>query len=114
MAKYTLTFTADATLQKVMTVKIPGTATEWFANSYVYGTFGGGTVTLFASPDGGTTKIALKDAISGNAISVATTAAMNTIRLGSGSKNDDNIIIYATLASSTNPALTLAIFDNLA
>ena len=114
MAKYTLTFAADASLSKVMTVKLPGVATEWMANTYVYGTFGGGTVTLFASPDGGTTKIALKDSISGNAISVATTAAMNTIRLASGSHNDDNIIIYATLAGSTNPALTLAIFDNLA
>lgn len=114
MAKYTLTFNANAADQKVMTVKIPGTATEWFANSYVYGTFGGGTVTLFASPDGGTTKIALKDAISGTAISVATTAAMNTIRLGSGSKLDDNIGIYATLSGATNPSLTVAIFDNLA
>lgn len=114
MAKYILTFAADASLSKVMTVKIPGTATEWFANTYIYGTFGGGTITLFASPDGGTTKIALKDAISGTAISVAATAAMNTLRLGSGSTNDDNIIIYATLAGSTNPAMTVAIFDNLA
>lgn len=113
MAKYTLDFTADASLSKVMTVKLPGVATEWFANSYVYGTFGGGTLTLFASPDGGTTKIALKDAISGTAISVATTAAMNTLRLGTGANNNDNIIIYATLAGSTNPALTVAIFDNL-
>lgn len=114
MAKYTLAFTADASLSKVMTVKIPGVTTEWFANTFVYGTFGSGTVTLFVSPDGGTTKIALKDAISGTAISVATTAAMNTVRLGSGSTLSDNLIIYATLAGSTNPALTLAIFDNLA
>lgn len=114
MAKYTLTFSADASLSKVMTVKLPGVVTEWMANSYVYGTFGGGTVTLFASPDGGTTKIPLKDSISGTAISVASAAAMNTMRLGSGANNNDNVIIYATLSGSTNPALTLAIFDNLA
>jgi len=113
MAKYTTIFAADAANQKIMTVKIPGTATEWFANAYIYGTFGSGTVTLFASPDGGTTKVALKDAISGTAITT-TAAAMFTLRLGSGSTNSDNIILYATLAGSTNPALNVAIFDNLA
>lgn len=113
MAKYTLTFAADASLSKVCTVNRRNMAQEWFANSFVYGTFGGGTVTLFVSPDGGTTKIALKDAISGTAISVATTAAMNSIRLGNGGTNSDALIIYATLAGSTNPAMTVAIFDNL-
>lgn len=113
MARNSMTFAADASLTKIMTVKIPGTATEWFANAYIYGTFGSGTVTLFASPDGGTTKVALKDAISGTAITTAA-AAMFTLRLGSGSTNTDNIILYATLAGSTNPALTVAIMDNLA
>ena len=112
MAKYTLAFTADASLQKVCTVN-RNKNQEWFANSFVYGTFGGGTMTLFVSPDGGTTKIALKDSIAGTAISVATTAAMNSIRLGCGDNNTDNLIIYATLSGSTNPALTVAIFDNL-
>ncbi len=114
MASYTINFAADASLTKVCTVNIPGTATEWFANSYVYGTFGGGTVTLFVSPDNGTTKIALKDAISGTAVSVASTAAMNTLRLGSGNKNNDKAIIYATLAGATNPNLNVTIQDNLA
>jgi hypothetical protein len=112
MAKYTTTFAADASLQKICILGRRNDANELFANAFTYGTFGSGTVTLFVSPDGGTTKIALKDAISGTAISNAA-AAMNTIRLANGGTNSDNLILYATLAGSTNPALTVAIFDNL-
>lgn len=112
MAKYTATFSADASLTKLFTLHRRTNATEWFANTFVYGTFGGGTITLFVSPDGGTTKIALKDSISGTAISVASAAAMNSVRLGNGANNNDQLIIYSTLAGSTNPALTVAIFDN--
>lgn len=112
MAKYTLTFGADAALQEVCRVNRRKDSQEWMANTFVYGTFGGGTMTLFVSPDGGTTKIALKDSIAGTAISVASTAAMNTVRLGNGDKNNEFLIIYATVAGSTNPALTVAIFDN--
>lgn len=113
MAKYTLSFAADASLVKVCTVNRRRDATLWEATSFGYGTFGGGTITLFVSPDGGTTKVPLKDAVSGTAVSVATSGAMNFLKLGSGGTNSDELIIYATLAGSTAPALTLAIFDNL-
>lgn len=113
MAKYTIIFAADAANTKIATLQRRNVAQVWEATSFVYGTFGGGTVTLFVSPDGGTTKVALKDWVSGTAVSVATTAAMNFLRLGNGGTNSDNLILYATLAGSTNPALTVAIFDNL-
>jgi hypothetical protein len=108
--KYTATFAADAANTKICDVIRRHDAQEWFATVYIYGTFGSGTVTLFSSPDGGTTKVPLKDA-SNTAIS-ATTAGMFNVRLGDGNKNTDAPIIYATLAGSTNPALTVAIFDN--
>lgn len=110
--KYTTTFAADASLTYVCTVeRRKSDANDYFANVFVYGTFGSGTVTLFVSPDGGTTKIPLKDAQSGTAISTAA-AAMFSIRLGNGTKLTDAPIIYATLTGSTNPALTVALFDN--
>lgn len=111
MAKYTLNMTVDASLTKVCTVNIKDNVNEWFATIIPYGTFGSGTVTLFVSPDGGTTKVPLKDAQSGTAMST-TAGAMFTARLGNGSANSDKLIIYATLAGSTNANLNIAVFDN--
>lgn len=112
MAKYTATFTADAANTYVCTVNKKRDLTDWFATAFVTGTFGGGTVTLLISPDGGTTKVPLLNT-SNVAISTGTAGAMSSIRLGgSGSTNSDSMIIYATLTGSTNPALTVAIFDN--
>lgn len=115
MAKYTTTFSADASLSVVCKVKLREGVNEYFANAFIYGTggnnFGGGTVTMFVSPDGGTTKVALKDAISGTAIST-NASAMFTIRLGNGSTNSDQLIIYATMASSTAPSVSVTVADN--
>lgn len=113
MAKYVVNFTVDVSLTKVCTVSRSRENPMWEATSIVYGSnFGGGTVTLFVSPDGGTTKVPLKDWVSGTAVSVGTTGAINFLRLGAGGTNSDNLIIYATLAGSTSPVLALAIFDN--
>lgn len=111
MAKYTLTFAADAALVELCTVNKVRALTEWFANIFVYGTFGGGTVTLFISPDGGTTKVPLLST-AGAAISIGTTGAMVSVRLADGGTNADAMKIYATLSGSAAPALTVALFDN--
>jgi hypothetical protein len=110
MAKYTATFTADASLTYVCTVNKVRSLTEWFATAFIYGTFGSGTLTLHVSPDGGTTKVPLLNT-SNTAIS-ATAAAMANIMLGDGGTNSDALMIYATLAGSTNPTLVVSIFDN--
>jgi hypothetical protein len=114
MAKYSVPFTADVALTKVCTVNRRRDAQAWEATAIVYGSaFGGGTVTLFVSPDAGVTKVPLRDYVSGTAVSIATAGAMAFLRLGSGGTNTDELIIYATLAGSTAPSLVLAIFDNL-
>lgn len=109
--KYIKTFSADATTQYVCDVRKPEALTEWMASVLVYGAFGSGTITMFVSPDNGTTFIPLLNT-NNTAISVATAAAMNTVRLGDGGHLDDALKIYATLAGSTAPALTVAVFDN--
>lgn len=85
------------------------------ATVLVYGTggnnFGGGTVTLQASPDGGTTKINLRD-VAGTLVSITDDDAYN-IRLGNGNTLGDTIELYATMASSTStPSVTVDVFDN--
>lgn len=115
MAKYTTSFTADASLTKICNVHMKKGVDQYFATVCIYGTggnnFGSGTVTMFVSPDGGTTKVALKDAISGTAIST-TSSAMFTVRLGNGSTNSDNLMLYATVAGSTNPSISVTVADN--
>lgn len=112
MAKQTpVVFSVDAANTRICTVNRPSSAEEYFATVLISGTFGSGTVTMFISPDGGTTKVALKDI--GNTAISATAAAMFNIRLGNGATNSDAPILYATLAGSTNPTITVAVFDNL-
>lgn len=76
----------------------------------VSGSFGGGTVTLQMSPDGGTTKINLRD-VTGTIASITANDAYN-IELGYGSTNGDNIKLYASMAGATAPDVDIAVFDN--
>lgn len=83
---------------------------QWFGTIIAYGTWGSGTITYKISPDGGTTKIALKDA-SGN--SITSNADDNfTLNLAGGAKNSDAPKLYASLAGSTNASITVALYDN--
>lgn len=111
MARYTINMVADAALTYVCTVNKKRASNDYEGTAFASGTFGSGTITLFVSPDGGTTKVPLLNT-SNTAISIAT-AAMASFRLaGSGSTNADSMIIYATLAGSTNPNLNVTIYDN--
>lgn len=112
MARYTINMTADASLTYLCTVNKKRDLTDWQATAFVYGTFGSGTVTLHVSPDGGTTKVPLLNT-AGTAISIASASAMARTQLaGSGSENDDSMLIYATLSGSTNANLNVTIYDN--
>jgi hypothetical protein len=110
MAKYTATFAADASLTYICDVIKPRSLTNWKATAVFYGDDGGGTTTLHVSPDGGTTKVPLVNT-SNTAVSVTAPGTAN-LELGIGSTNSDALKIYATLTGSTNPAWTVAIFDN--
>lgn len=74
------------------------------------GEFGGGTVTIQASPDGGATKINLRD-ITGEVVAITAADAYN-VRLGLAGKLGEELELYATMAGATAPAVTLWTFDN--
>jgi len=110
MSKYSVTITADGDTF-ICDVNKKRDLVQWFAFVNVYGSsFGGGTVTLKISTNGGTTKVAMMDA-SGSPIT--STAADNyTINVAGGCKNDDAPKIYASMSGSTNPSVTLDLLDN--
>lgn len=72
--------------------------------------FGSGTVTIQASPDGGTTKVTLKD-VGGTTVSITADDVYN-IRLGYAGKLGEEIDIYATMSGSTSPTVDIVAFDN--
>lgn len=110
MAKAPINFTADASLTKIVecTPKI-GTG-KYEASIQISGDFGGGTVTLFASMNGGTDKVAIKDS-SGSAYSTTTADIFDFDIMASGS-DSQKTIIYATLAEATDPDLNIIVSDN--
>lgn len=109
MSKYSVSVTADGDTF-VADVNKKRDFYEWFGTFIAYGTWGGGTITYKISPDGGTTKIPLKDA-SGS--SITSNADDNfTINLAAGAKNSDAPKLYVTMAGSTNPAVTVVLYDN--
>lgn len=112
MARNSITFAADASLTKIMTIGRNRNLKTWFGTVAVYGTFGSGTITMFMSPDGGTTKVAVTKDNNSVAIGTLNAAAVFNLEFGNGDSNTDKIILYATLAGATNPALTVAVFDN--
>lgn len=91
-----------------------GTEMDMFETSVFVGLngddFGGGTVTIQASPDGGTTKTTLKD-VAGTVVSITENDVYN-IRLGYAGKLGQEIEIYATMAGGTAPSVNVVAFDN--
>lgn len=83
---------------------------EWKGLFFVYGTFGGGTVSWLWSPDGGITKLAMTD-YTGTAI---TSSANDSFKANfeTGSDNNDRIQLYATLSGGSNSNLTVGFYDN--
>lgn len=86
------------------------------ATIFAYGSggsnFDGGTVTIQASPDQGTTKVTLKD-IAGTVVSITANDVYN-VKLGGGNRNQDFIELYATMIGATTPNVTVDVFDNAA
>jgi hypothetical protein len=114
MATYTATISADGTVA-VCNVHKPNGLDFWRASVYITGAggnnFGSGTVTLQSSPDGGTTKVTMKN-LSGTTYSATSNDSVN-LSLGSGATNSDAIKVYAVMTGSTNPSVTVTVKDNL-
>ena len=109
MANYTSTLSADGTVE-LGTIKRNQENRSSELMFFGYGTWGGGTVTLYWSPDGGTTKIALTDLTNAAVTSTANFGLRSSFV--TGSKNNNKIKVYATLTGSTNPSLSLGFYDN--
>ena len=78
---------------------------------YVFGTFGSGTVTLQASPDGGTTFIDIPDAI-GSSITFTANGMTNFELYGNADiDSDEQVIIRLALAGATSPSITYIVND---
>lgn len=108
MAKYTATITADGSTQLAV-IQRRKDAPRWMGTVSLSGTFGSGTYTLQWSPDGGTTKISIPDA---NGTTGYTAATVLNLDLGNGSHLTDSPILYVLCAGSTNPSVTVTLFDN--
>lgn len=86
----------------------------WLGTIAIYGgggnDFGGGTVNIQYSPDGGTTYVNLPD-LSGTVTNVTSDTVLN-LQTGAGGRNDDQPKIRASLAGSTSPTIIIYVHDN--
>ena len=85
--------------------------------SYIFtlfttGTFGGGTVAYFASPDNGTTLIPLKVAAV-TAYTVTANDYLNFPDFGASNNLTTKLSIWAQLTGATTPSVTISVFDNI-
>lgn len=109
MTKYTATITADGDYY-ICDINKKRDLTEYRYAVNTYGSFGGGTITLKISTDGGTTKVAMMDASGGP---ITSTANDNyTGNWGNGANNSDAPKLYASMSGSTNPSVKFDLFDN--
>lgn len=109
MAKYTANLSANGDVY-VCTIRRPSGGGIWSGRFLVYGTFGSGTVALKLSPDGGTTKISLKD--SAGAIAITSNDVVDMPISGYSDKNNESLTIYASLSGATSPSITIEVWDN--
>lgn len=89
----------------------PRHAEAYGATIMASGTFGGGTLSFFMSPDGGTTFIALQDS-SGNNTALTAAGDFNVVLFVGNSLREKGIGIYYTLSGATSPNISLSITDN--
>ena len=111
MAKTTVTFASNTTLLIQQIKKINRELDNFTATVLAYGTFGGGTLAFYLSPDGGTTLIPLTAAIGGTGFS-CTANAMFELVSGHASTNTDLFGLYATMSGATSPSVVVASYDN--
>lgn len=107
MAKFEATISADGNTYLCDVVK-PRALTDWFATVHAIGTFGGGTITLGTSVDGGSTVVAIPS----DQFELAASGAGNIDKLGNSDNLDGAIKLYAIMTGSTTPSVTVTVHDN--
>lgn len=101
------TLTIDGNETVLLNAKNKRTGIDPIYTAYVYGDFGGGTVSVSLSPDGGTTDITAID--SGSAVNITSDEARNIIV---NSDESNPVQIRFTMAGATNPDVTVKVYDN--
>ena len=104
---FNTTLTANGTTSSINLQNVRGISDNTYTVS-VWGTFGSGTVTITASPDGGTTDIPLLD----NAGAALTFTANGIRNFLLNSDPTHPLSVSATLTGSTNPSIQISIFRN--
>jgi hypothetical protein len=107
---HTATISAQNTSVKVANIGVRNNANNWFANIMATGTFGTGTVSFQISPDGGVTKFTLNQ--DGTTTAASLTAA-GCINVATGYiRNNEQLELYATIGTATNPSIAITVVDN--
>lgn len=109
MAKKTFNIIGDSTVA-IGTATRAGAVEQYKATVFATGTFGAGTITFLASPDGGTTKVPIRDE-SGVIISLVADDMVN-LNVGFAADEANAILIYAQMTGSTTPTVAVNVFDN--
>ncbi len=99
---------ADGTTESIDLNNIRGISDNLYTICVYGSSFGGGTITITASPDSGTTDIPLLDS-AGAALTFTANGIRNFI-LNSDPTNP--LSISGTLTGSTNPNINISIFRN--
>lgn len=111
MSLYTGTLSAQNTSVQLCTIEKPRAYEYWYANVSITGTFGTGTVTLYLSLDGGTTRVPL--VYDGTATSAAVTAAgVVNVKCGWPAVNTTTATLWAGIGAATNPSISISVLDN--
>ena len=104
-------FTTNAT-QQIAEIRKTRREESFYVNTiYAYGTYGGGTLAFYVSPDRGTTLIPLTSSPGGTGISL-TANGMIGGQFGHPSTNLQTSTLYATLSGATNPNIMIVVDDN--
>lgn len=112
MGIYSGVLVAENTSVKLCDIQKPRGFDSWFANVAINGSaFGGGTVSLHISFDGGTTKYPINQDGTASAASVTAAGAVN-IRCGWTGVNQTTASLYASIGAATTPSLTIYVLDN--
>lgn len=102
------TLTADGTTSDYKIYDLRGISSNIYTIAVYGSSFGGGTVTVTASPDGGTTDISLLDN-AGTPLTFTSNGIRNFL-LNSDPTNP--LSISAALTGSTNPNINIRIYRN--
>lgn len=107
MAKYRTNVTNTGNTYLCDIVK-PRGADQWSGTINAYGTFGGTTLTLGLSTDGGTTVVPISTSV----FSITANGNITLPVAGSSNENDDQMKLYAIATGGSGIDITVDVLDN--